>query len=51
MLGDYVEEADLALVLYKSPFLSMVPEITGNDTGEAKAIPIRRLFITNNLCA
>ena len=35
MLGVYVDEADSALVLYKSPFASMVPEINGNDTGEA----------------
>ena len=51
MVGDYVEEADPALVLIESPFASMVPEIFGNNTGEAKAIPIRRLLLTNNLCA
>ena len=35
MAGDYVEEADCTLELNKSPFASMVPEITGNNTGEA----------------
>jgi hypothetical protein len=35
MAGDYVEEADPALVLFQSPFASMFPEITGNNIGEA----------------